>query len=68
MIEIQTIKTIRCNACESVIEEALPAKIREDFHLCRVCLKAAYLEYKRTVDHQVPSRRGGFRELGVYDR
>lgn len=67
MKEITTTMKVICDGCKSFIDGADGSGRIGDLDLCIVCLKTAFLEYKRIVEKEVPDRRGGFRQLGMYD-
>lgn len=61
------ITLIACDGCQGEIKDSLKAGRIGELDLCEKCLKEAYLEHERVVHGRVPTRRGGFRQLGEYD-
>lgn len=57
----------RCYLCNGdIVIESEAGKVSDEL-ICVRCLVACYVEYKRVVEGEVKDRRGGWRQLGMYD-
>lgn len=73
MRKTTTTETLICDFCEKEIKDKTSSGsgtvMGKD--ACPACLtllhKEVDLEYRRVIHSEVPSRRGGFRQLGEYD-
>ena len=64
--EVTTV-TIHCDLCKEELKAPSKWITAGDFDICKECFDALQLEGKRVFEGLVPSRRGGFRQLGEYD-
>lgn len=68
-----TITVVECDSCHTdrPADRTWAHIKRLDLDLCPECLKALWAdvekEHRRVIHGQVPSRRGGYRQLGEYD-
>lgn len=60
----KTVKSTACDLCKLPILSGDKHLSVKDVDICYDCLEK---EYHRICLNEVPTRRGGYRELGVYD-